>query len=128
MRENWVIAMRGLVSTTETASGDEVPYFLLPDLGGSHTLRGYPAWRFRGRDRMILTGEYRWTAGPLVDMALFLDAGKVADRLKDLDLNGLKTTYGLGMSFHTPNSTVTRIEVARTGEGTSLVFSFSPSF
>jgi hypothetical protein len=40
----------------------------------------------------------------------------------------LKTTYGLGMSFHTPSSTVTRIEVARTGEGTSLVFSFSPSF
>ena len=75
-----MIALRGLVSTTETASGQDVPYFLLPDLGGSHTLRGYPAWRFRGRNRMILTGEYRWTAGPLVDMALFLDAGKVADR------------------------------------------------
>src|SRR5262249_39583848 len=79
-RENWVIAMRALASSTMTASGDEVPYFLLPDLGGSHTLRGYSAWRFRDRNRLLFTGEYRWTAGPLVDMALFVDAGKVAPR------------------------------------------------
>jgi hemolysin activation/secretion protein len=105
-----------------------VPYFLMPDLGGSHTLRGYPAWRFRDRNRVLLTGEYRWTAGPFVDMALFLDAGKVAPRARDLDLRGFTKTYGLGMSLHTPLSTVTRIEVARTPEGTSLVFSFSPSF
>jgi hypothetical protein len=128
MRENWVIAMRALVSATDTGAGEQVPYFLLPDMGGTRTLRGYPAWRFRGNDRMILTGEYRWTAGPLVDMALFLDAGRVADRFKDLDLNGLKTTYGIGMSFHTPTATVTRIELARTAEGNSLVFAFSPSF
>ena len=53
----------------------------MPDLGGSHTLRGYPTWRFRDRNRLLLTGEYRWTAGPFVDMALFLDAGKVAPRV-----------------------------------------------
>jgi outer membrane protein assembly factor BamA len=101
---------------------------MMPDLGGSHTLRGYPAWRFRDRNRMLLTGEYRWTAGPLVDMALFVDAGKVAPRARDLNLRDLKATYGVGMSLHTPVSTLTRIEVARTGEGTSLVLSFSPSF
>jgi hypothetical protein len=128
LRENWVVALRAIASTTSTASGQEVPYFLMPDLGGSHTLRGYPAWRFRDRNRVLLTGEYRWTAGPFVDMALFLDAGKVAPRARDLDLRGFTKTYGLGMSLHTPLSTVTRIEVARTPEGTSLVFSFSPSF
>jgi outer membrane translocation and assembly module TamA len=61
-------------------------------------------------------------------MALFLDAGKVASSANDLDLHGFKKTYGIGASFHTPTSTVTRIEVARTHEGTSLLFSFSPSF
>ena len=85
LRENWVIALRALASTTSTAPGQDVPFYLLPDLGGSHTLRGYPAWRFRDRNRLLLTGEYRWTAGPFVDMALFLDAGKVAPRLADLD-------------------------------------------
>ena len=61
-------------------------------------------------------------------MALFLDAGKVAPRLSELDLRGLATSYGVGISLHTPISTVTRIELARTREGNSLVFSFSPSF
>ncbi|RPI54207.1 MAG: hypothetical protein EHM55_11500 [Acidobacteria bacterium] len=128
LRENSVIALRALASSVNTASGEEVPYVLLPDLGGSHTLRGYPSWRFRGRNRMLLTGEYRWRAGHFVDMALFIDAGRVAPRFADLDINEFRKTYGLGMSFHTPVSTVTRIEVARTGEGTALVFSFSPSF
>ena len=128
LRERWVIALRALASSTTTAAGREVPYFLMPDLGGSHTLRGYSAWRFRDRNRLLLTGEYRWTAGPFVDMALFLDAGKVAARASDLDLSGLKKTYGIGISLHTLTSTVTRIEVARTAEGNSLGFSFSPSF
>ena len=77
---------------------------------------------------MALTAEYRWKAGHFLDMALFVDAGQVAPRLADLDLGKFKKTYGLGMSFHTPATTITRIEVARTGEGTALVFSFSPSF
>ena len=128
LRENSVLAFRALASTTNTAQGESVPFVLLPDLGGSHTLRGYPSWRFRDRSRMALTAEYRWKAGHFLDMALFVDAGQVAPRLADLDLRKFKKTYGLGMSFHTPATTVTRIEVARTGEGTALVFSFSPSF
>ena len=64
LRENWVIALRGLASSTSTMAGNQVPYFLMPDLGGSRTLRGYSPWRFRDRHRMLFTGEYRWTAGP----------------------------------------------------------------
>jgi AAA family ATP:ADP antiporter len=128
MRENWVLAFRALASTTTTAGGNEVPYFLMPDLGGSHTLRGYSAWRFRDRNRMLLSGEYRWTAGPFVDMALFVDAGQVAPRFSGLDWRDVRKTYGIGVSVHTPSSTVTRIEVARTAEGTSLGLSFGPSF
>jgi AAA family ATP:ADP antiporter len=128
MRENWVIALRALGSVTNTGSGEDVPYFMMPDLGGSHRLRGYPAWRFRDRNRLLFSGEYRWTAGSFVDMSLFLDAGQVARRVEDLSLRSLKTTYGVGVSFHTFTSTVTRIEVARSSKGTALVLGFGPSF
>jgi hypothetical protein len=128
LRENSIVALRVLASAAATASGESIPSVLLPDLGGSHTLRGYPTWRFRDRNRVLLTGEYRWRAGHFVDMALFMDAGQVAPRFKNLNIQDFRKTYGLGMSFHTPISTATRIEVARTGEGTSLIFSFSPSF
>jgi hypothetical protein len=61
-------------------------------------------------------------------MSLFLDAGKVTDRFSDLDLTHLKQSYGVGVSFHTFDATVMRVELARTGEGNALVLSFSPSF
>jgi ATP:ADP antiporter, AAA family len=128
LRENWVIALRALTSITQTATGGDVPYFLLPDLGGSETLRGYPSWRFRDRNRLLLSGEYRWTAGPFADMALFLDAGQVAPRAADFAIGQFKKTYGIGLTLHTLTASVTRINLARTPEGNSLVFSFSPRF
>lgn len=128
LRENWIIALRALASTTSVDDNQTVPYVLMPALGGSHTLRGYSAWRFRDFNRMLFTGEYRWTAGPLVDMALFVDTGKVAPRARDLNLRNFTTTYGIGASFHTPTSTIVRIELARTPDGNSLAMSFGPSF
>ena len=128
LRENWVIALRALASTTSTGAGQEVPHFLMPSLGGSRTLRGYSAWRFRDENRLLLTGEYRWSAGPFVDVALFLDAGKVSARASDLTSGPLTKTYGVGVTLHTFTSTLARMEVARTPEGTSLLLSFGPSF
>lgn len=128
MRENWVIALRALASTTSTAAGNEAPYFLLPDLGGSKTLRGYSSWRFRDRNRMLFTGEWRWTAGQFVDMALFVDAGTVASRVADLSWRDMKKSYGVGMTVHTFSSTVARIDVSRTSNGMSVGLSFSPNF
>jgi hemolysin activation/secretion protein len=127
-RENWVIALRALASTTSTEDGSSVPFFLMPDLGGSRSLRGYPTWRFRDRNRLLLTGEYRWTTGPFLDMALFADAGKVAGRARDLTLRDLKKSYGVGLSFHAPKATLLRVELARGSEGTSLSLAFRPSF
>jgi len=128
LRENWVIALRAAASATSTAAGHDVPNFLLPALGGSHTLRGYSTWRFRDRDRLAFTGEYRWTAGPFVDMALFFDAGQVAPALRDFDLRDFKTSHGIGLSLHTFDKTITRVELARTRDGMGVSFSFSPSF
>ncbi|MGE3959730.1 MAG: BamA/TamA family outer membrane protein [Vicinamibacterales bacterium] len=123
-----VIALRASASTTMTADGEEVPYFMLPTLGGTRALRGYSSWRFRDRNRLLLSGEYRWSAGPLVDMSLFMDAGAVAPRFDDLAGTSLRTSYGVGFTIHTPAATVTRIELARSREGLGLIFGFGPSF
>jgi outer membrane protein assembly factor BamA len=129
LRENWVIALRAVASRTDTSRGNVVPYFLMPDLGGSSELRGYPSWRFRDRNRLLLSGEYRWMAGQFVDMALFLDAGRVAAQWNDVDVKSLRRSYGIGVRLHTPAATVVRVEVARTrNEGTSLILGFGPVF
>jgi AAA family ATP:ADP antiporter len=126
-RDSSVIALRGLVSTTTAGDDHEVPFFLMPALGG-HSFRGYPSWRFRDRHRVLVTGEYRWAAGPFVDMGVFMDAGSVAPEFGDLDLGHLRTSHGVGLSFHTPSQTALRVELARSREGVGLLFSFSPRF
>ena len=128
LRENWVIAFRALASMTDAADGEDVPFFLMPSLGGGSDLRAYSSFRFRDRNRLLLSAEYRWTPSEALDMALFYDAGKVSPDRSDLDFDGLKRSYGIGARFHAPNATFLRIEYARGSEGGRLVFAASPSF
>jgi hypothetical protein len=128
LRETWVFSVRGRVETI-LGDGDRVPYFLLPSLGSGSTLRGFHSWRFRDRHSVLLQGEWRWVPNRYgMDMALFVDAGKVARRRSELDFDGLKTDVGIGVRFHGPTFTPVRIELARGNEGLRIVFAGSAAF
>lgn len=120
LQEHWVLGFRALVQTTDADDGQMVPYYLLPALGGSQRHRGYSDFRFQDRHLMLLTGEYRWVPSQIIDMAIFVDAGKVARVRSDLDFTGLKTAYGVGLRFHGPRFTALRLDVARGKEGVRL--------
>ena len=128
LRESWVISLRGLADTTYTRDGQDIPYFLLPHLGGGSTLRGFDSWRFRDRNRLLLQAEWRIMVNRFMDTAVFYDAGKVAARPSDLDFDNMQHDYGFGARFHTPFFTALRVEVARSNEQTRLVVSTSPVF
>ena len=123
LRANWVIALRGVVTLTDGIGGDQVPYFMMPTLGSSKDLRGYSNRRFRDTNRILLQGEYRWRPSKFVDMAVFYDAAKVEADRDDLDLDGLKSAYGVGIRFHGPAFTALRLEVAKSKEGLKYIFS-----
>ena len=126
LRANWVIALRATTSLTYTRGDNQVPFFLMPYLGGSSDLRGYRSRRFRDRHRLLLGAEYRWTPSHFADMAVFHDMGKVGATTADLNLRDLHHSTGIGIRFHTPSATFLRIEAARGTEGLHLIFSFSP--
>jgi hypothetical protein len=123
LRGNWVVALHGETSSTLTDGDNQVPFFLQPALGSGSTLRAYRSFRYRDRHSLYLSGEFRWTPNEALDFALFYDAGKVASRRKDLDLDGLHTDFGIGARFHGPAFTALRIEAAKGKEGLKLVFS-----
>lgn len=125
LHENWVIALRARVAGSDTTDGNVVPFYLLPTLGGSRSLRGYDDYRFRDRNLLLLNAEYRWRVFGALDGALFYDAGKVAPRFGDLNLSHLKSSYGLGFRFHSNNTTVFRVDVGRSTEGTRVLLSIS---
>jgi hypothetical protein len=116
LRANWVVALGGLATVTDIDEGAVIPYFLLPSLGGGTTVRGYPDFRFRDRHRLVLNAELRWTPARFLDMAVFYDAGKVASRRRDLDLDGLHGSYGIGMRVTGPKGYAFRVEVAHSRE------------
>jgi hypothetical protein len=128
LRESWVISLHGQARTAFGKSGQQVPFFLLPAVGGGDSLRGFSTRRFTDRNSLLLQAEWRISVSRFFDTAVFYDAGKVAARSKDLDFSGLKSDYGFGVRFHGPFDTPLRIELARSNEGLSIVFASSAVF
>lgn len=110
-------------SFTDTSGGDQVPFYLMPSLGGNNTLRGYADYRFHDRHMMVANVESRWALMPHVDGALFFDAGNVGARVKDLDFD--RTSWGFGFRVHSARSTLVRIDVGKSDEGWRFLFKLS---
>jgi hypothetical protein len=128
LRDAWVLSFRGKVATTYTSDGEQIPFFMLPALGGGSTLRGFSSWRFRDHHSLLLQAEWRTLVSNFFDVAVFYDAGKVTARRSELSLNGLKSDVGIGFRLHGPAATPLRIELAKSNEGLSLVFSAHATF
>jgi outer membrane protein assembly factor BamA len=123
-----VIAARALTTLTQTPEGQQIPFFMLPSLGGSESLRGFQDFRFHDRNRVLMNLEYRWEIFSGLDMALFGDAGQVGEHVSDLDFRQLKTSYGLGFRFNTERSVFLRVDIGRSDEGQRIFLKFGHVF
>jgi hypothetical protein len=129
LRNRRVVALRGLVSTSDAAEGAEVPFYFQRTLGGPDDLRGFRRFRFRDRHLLLLQAEYRWEIFTAVDGAIFYDAGKVAGSRGDLNLQDLESDYGIGFRFGTVNGVFLRIEGAfGSSGGKHFIFRFGHVF
>jgi outer membrane translocation and assembly module TamA len=116
------------MTLTRPDAGDAVPVMLSPFLGSGSTLRGYANRRFTDRNRVLLTGEYRWRPSRYLDMALFMDAGQVAADRRDFATSQFDVAWGVGARFHGPNFNALRLDVARGREGLRIVVSGGQPF
>lgn len=132
------LTLHGRVASTTARSGHDVPFYLMPTLGGFElsrgpgdgtlgsdgtlaTLRGFTNYRFRDRHVLLLQAEYRIPVWGPIDFSVFGDAGKVAGRRGDLDLTDLQRNMGVGLSIMRGPQTALRLDVGfGGGEGTRL--------
>ncbi len=112
-----VLALRAAATMTEADTGHDVPFYYMPTLGGGERLRGFREFRFRDRNSLLFTAEYRWEAWWALDMALFAEAGKVTFDRRDLDFEDLEAGYGMGFRFHRSDAVSVRIDLAFSREG-----------
>lgn len=123
-----VIALRAETSLAGAKSGNEVPFYLQPTLGGANTLRGFRWFRFYDDNSLLFNGEYRWEAGRALDMAIFTDAGKVFASRKQLNFSNLEYSYGIGLRAKFREDLVARIDFGFSNEGFQIWFRFNNVF
>lgn len=123
-----VFIARMIAQSLDSPSGNTVPFYAMPTVGGSTTLRGFREFRFRDRNAFLLNGEYRWEAFSGLDMALFADWGQVGPTWDAIDFKELESDFGLGFRFNTFKSVFLRFDIAHGSEGTRINTSFSGAF
>jgi outer membrane protein assembly factor BamA len=127
-RDMWVLSLHGRVEMATEASGQAIPFYMLPALGGGSSLRGFNSWRFRDRNSLLMQADWRVLANRFLDLALFYDAGRVAAERDDIASGTIKSDYGVGFRFHSALMTPLRIDFAKSNEGLRLVFSSKAAF
>jgi hypothetical protein len=123
-----VFAFRALAVLSDTAAGQEVPFYLSPTFGGLNVGRGYPTFRFRDRNMLALQAEYRYAINKLISGAIFVDSGQVAPRVSAIEWSQLKTTYGTGVRFGALGGAALRFDLAFGGDGPTFIFGLGHAF
>jgi hypothetical protein len=116
--ERVVLALHGMAAHIPEEGA--VPFYMLPSLGGSTSLRSFADYRFHDRNLLLANAELRLGIMTHVDLAFFADAGNVAPRFEQLNLD--KQSFGGGLRFHTRRQTFARIDVANGAEGWRFLF------
>ena len=123
----------------DTTVGD-LPFYDLPSLGGSSTLRGYIANRFTDDSAWHAAAEYRFWVIPRgfrltrtirierVGLALFGELGTVAPSLGDLPEARIHASYGVGLRISLERLALFRADLGFSDEGTNLTVAFGLSF
>jgi hypothetical protein len=123
-----VLALRSYVVFDEPVGDARVPFYMSPFIGGSHTLRGFDNFRFRGEDAFLLSAEYRWEPVPPVEFALLVDTGVVSQPGEGLDFGRLQTNWGAALRLKTRLGYLFRLDWAKGPEESRLLFRFSPAW
>lgn len=118
----------------------ELPYYSLPSLGGSHTLRGYIQNRFTDRAAAHFSAEYRVNLVPRgiaftdtmrierIGLGVFYDCGTVADGIEHLQDGRFLDSYGIGLRIAFSREAVFRVDWGYGDEGLNFTLAFGNSF
>ncbi|PSQ96918.1 MAG: hypothetical protein BRD55_04555 [Bacteroidetes bacterium SW_9_63_38] len=109
-------AVRQLASVTRSSSG-QMPFYRMTSLGGSRSLRGFGADRFRDRNVALVNAEVRCEIWHRLDMALFTDAGHVFREVSGLNVLTPRVGYGVGFRIKKNGQTLGRLDIAHSTEG-----------
>lgn len=101
------------VQATTTYTGGDVPFYELAEMGGDSKMRGYYLGAYRDHVLVDAQVEYRAPIWNIFGATAFIGTGRVADKYKDLSLDGFHLSYGMGLRIRvdTKNNTNLRFDM-----------------
>jgi len=103
-------------------SKNEIPFQLLPTLGGRDLMRGFRQGMYRDNVMMMLQTEYRIPVYKRIKVAVFLSAGDVMNS-STYHIDKLKVAYGAGLRCRLNDARVhLRVDIAKNNYGDKLQF------
>lgn len=114
-----------LHAQTEWSAGGDVPFTALAQLGGAHSLRGYPEGRFQDRGMSFANVEERWRVHSMdmlhtmteFQVAPFLETGTVYRSPGRAQVRYMETVAGVATRAVIKPSIVGKVEIGAGREG-----------
>ena len=108
---------------TENVKGD-APFYAMPMLGGDKIVRGYFKGQYRDKTMIATQAEIRAKVYKQIGFTVFGSVGQVADSYSKLNLDYLKSGYGIGLRWYSDKlyKTAVRIDLSMNAEGKFLYY------
>lgn len=122
------------------ASAGSLPFYLLPTLGGTDTLRGFVDGRWRDRAAWQGAAEYRFWVIPRgipitrnirierLGLALFYEIGAVAEDVGAIFRSRVAQSYGVGFRIGLERAAIFRLDLGFSDDGLNFAAGFGLSF
>ena len=124
---NQVLAARVLLMSVSAQDPNAVPFYFLPRLGGSTTMRSYDTSRLSDHDALGMNLEYRVRLNRLQVLGL-VDLGDVAPSLGELRPSKFHTATGAGVRFLAGGTFLPGVDVAHGSEGWAVIVRLGHAF
>lgn len=120
-----VLAMRihGMFST-----GRNIPWGMLPSMGGSYNMRGYYDGRYCDRNEADITVELRQHVWRRNGIALWIGAGQVFPRFNELRWNHVLPSWGVGYRWEFKRNINIRLDLGFGRKSSNFIFSINEAF
>jgi hypothetical protein len=108
----------------------QVPFRMMPSIGGARFLRGYYNGRFRDNNMLIIQQEFRVRIYKAIGLAIFNGIGKVAKTTSELTTNQMHYNYGIGLRLrlNKKENTNLRIDYGRTKDSQGIYVVYAEAF
>jgi hypothetical protein len=112
----------------DRVTGEDVPFYNLPSLGGRESLRGFGDGRFVDRGRLLANIEQRITVTELsltgmqirLEVAPFIDCGTVFPELRHVEFRNLRPVFGSAFRAVVAPNVVASVDAGVGNEGLAV--------